>query len=181
MRRRAAGNTARARGEVRPLENLEGIMPPHPSWRSSPLLVAATFDENLCTDSVLPGSVAPGPVTPQSGFCGHFSPRSVFRSAGWGRSLPFPPRTSILTGLCFLADRLCPRIEGSISCIRPGISLAECPGVSRRRPFHTAFFSGAYGISEKTLFRALVHQGFARTQRRVPNCENSVRFAGALS
>jgi hypothetical protein len=34
-------------------------MPPVPLWRLAPFRVPASFDVNLCTDSVLPGTVAP--------------------------------------------------------------------------------------------------------------------------
>jgi len=48
-----------------------------PPWRFAPFGVPAAFDVNLCTDSVLPGSVAPGLGYAAPGFCGHFSPHSV--------------------------------------------------------------------------------------------------------
>jgi hypothetical protein len=40
-------------------------MPPVPPWRLAPFGAPAAFDVNLCTDSVLPGSFVPGPVTPR--------------------------------------------------------------------------------------------------------------------
>jgi hypothetical protein len=73
-------------------------MQPVPPWRFAPFRAPAEFDVNLCTDSVLPGCFAPGPVTPRLGFCGHFSPHSVNRNnwnTGWGRSLPLH-RSAIL-------------------------------------------------------------------------------------
>ena len=66
MRRAAlSGDKAEARSEVRPLNKFEGIMLPVPPWRFAPFRAPAAFDVNLCTDSVLPGSFVPGPVTPR--------------------------------------------------------------------------------------------------------------------
>jgi hypothetical protein len=60
MRRAAlSGFSARARIGVRPLNRFAGIMAPVPPWRFAPFRVPAAFDVNLCTDSVLPGTIAP--------------------------------------------------------------------------------------------------------------------------
>jgi hypothetical protein len=51
-------------------------MLPVPLWRLAPFWAPAAFDVNLCTDSVLPESVAPGPVTPCLGFVATSLPHS---------------------------------------------------------------------------------------------------------
>ncbi len=97
-------------------------MRPVPLWRFAPFRAPAAIDVNLCTDSVLPRSVAPGLGYAALGFCGHFSPAfpGDFNpwSAEWGRSLP--KRCAILNPdrPDNLARRLCPHIEGFISCMR---------------------------------------------------------------
>jgi hypothetical protein len=52
-------------------------MLPVPPWRFAPFRAPAAFDVNLCTDSVLPRSVAPGPVTPRLGFVATSLPHSL--------------------------------------------------------------------------------------------------------
>lgn len=101
MRRTApTGTTARARSEVRPLNKFERIMLPVPPWRLAPFGAPAAFDVNLCTDSVLPGSLAPGPVTLRLGFVATSLRHSMKLEYWMG---PFPalttPRNSILTDL----------------------------------------------------------------------------------
>jgi len=59
-----------------------------PPWRCTPFGDPAAFDENLCTDSVLPGSFAPGPVTPRLGFVATSLRIPYNWKTGWGRSLP---------------------------------------------------------------------------------------------
>jgi hypothetical protein len=60
MRRPAlSGSSASAWSGVRPLGRSAGIMAPVPLWRFAPFRAPAAFDVNLCTDSVLPGTIAP--------------------------------------------------------------------------------------------------------------------------
>lgn len=144
---------ARAWGRVRPLNRFEGIMLQVPTWRCAPFEAPAAFDENLCTDSVLPGSFAPGPVTPRLGFVATSLRYSLVLENWMG---PFPAlttlRNSILTGL---SGRLCPRFEGSNSCVmRPGKPLAESPGYYRRRPICSTFLRRhSWDLCKKIVFR----------------------------
>src|SRR5476651_626067 len=81
-------------------------MRPVPPWRFAPFRDPAASDVNLCTDSVLPGSIAPGPVTLRAGFVATSLQHSMninVWNTGWGRSLPYLQRnSSILTGLTCL-------------------------------------------------------------------------------
>jgi hypothetical protein len=74
-------------------------MLPVPPWHFMPFGAPTAFDVNLCTDSVLPRSIAPGPVTLRLGFVATSLPHSIkncyIRNAEWGRSLPLH-RSAIL-------------------------------------------------------------------------------------
>jgi hypothetical protein len=146
-------------------------MPSEPPWRIAPCRAPA-IDMNLCTDSVLPGSIRPVPVALRLGFVATSLPHSwnfSFRNVGWGRSLPLlhsaifnPDR------LDCLPSRLCPPIEGSISCKRPENSKAESPGDHRRRPIPSACLQRlSWDFAKKSSSASLAcRQGLARTQRR---------------
>ena len=131
-------------------------MPSDPPWRIAPFRAPA-IDVNLCTDSVLPGAIRPVPVALRLGFVATSLPHSwnfSFRNVGWGRSLP------MLHSAIFNPDRLdcppsrlCPPIEGSISCKRPGISPAESPGDHRRRPIPSACLRRLSWDFAKNFFR----------------------------
>jgi hypothetical protein len=65
-------------------------MLPVPVWRFAPFRVPAAFDVNLCTDSVLPESVAPGRLRCVWVLWPLLSriPEMFSWNAEWGRSLP---------------------------------------------------------------------------------------------
>lgn len=155
MRRAAlSGTSASARNGVRPLDRSAGIMRPVPLWRFAPFRAPAAFDVNLCTDSVLPGTIAP-----------------VRLRCAWVlwpllSGIPLEIPDGAVPCPCFTASffnsdrpdclscRLCPPIEGFISCRRPGNSPAESPGYYRRRPIASAFFRRSPGIFAKKLCSA---------------------------
>jgi hypothetical protein len=125
--------------------NFAGIKRPVPPWRFAPFGAPAAFDVNLCTDSVLPGVIAPVRLRCAWVLWPHLSGNPCNVQLLEFRMGPFPAlasqrHSSILTGLFCLTCRLCPPPEGVISCRRPGKSPAESPGDHRRRPIPSAFF-----------------------------------------
>jgi hypothetical protein len=128
-------------------------MPPVPPWRFAPFRAPAAIDMNLCTDSVLPGSIRPVPVALRLGFVATSLLHSwnlSFWNVGWGRSPP------LLRSAIFNPDRpdclprrLCPPIEGSISCKRLGIPPPKAPAITAEDPFHPPVCGGSPGILQK--------------------------------
>jgi hypothetical protein len=146
-----------------------------PPWRFAPFGVPAAFDVNLCTDSVLPGSVAPGPVTLRLGFVATSLriPWSLLVPEYWMG--PFPalttPRNSILTGPEMPFWPAVPSFEGSISCVcGPGNPWPKAPAITAEDPFAPPACGDAPGISAKRLCCASLAfvQGLARPHRRAP-------------
>jgi hypothetical protein len=118
-------------------------MRPVPLWRFAPFRAPAAIDVNLCTDSVLPRSVAPGLGYAASGFCGHFSPAfleiSIHGVPNGAVPCPYTAQFLILTGLITLlagyalTSRVSSRVCG-------GNSSAESLGDHRRRPIPSTLF-----------------------------------------
>ncbi len=104
-------------------------MRPVPLWRFAPFRAPAAFDMNLCTDSVLPRSIAPGPVTPRLGFVATSLLHSLEIQSLKCRMGPFPARTPrnslILTGLI-----TCSPATPS----HRGFHLVCAAGIPRRKP-----------------------------------------------
>ncbi len=127
-------------------------MLPVPLWRFAPFRARAAFDVNLCTDSVLPESVEPGPVTPRLGFVAT-SLRNSENSILECWMGPFPAlaplrNSSFLTGDC-LTCRLCPPIEGFISCKRLGNPRRKPRRITAEDPFPPPVSGGSPGILQK--------------------------------
>jgi hypothetical protein len=52
-----------------------------------------------------------------------------------------------------LASRLCPPIEGFISCKRPGIPPPKAPAITAEDPFHPPACAAFLGFLQKIVFR----------------------------
>ncbi len=178
MRRAAlSGFSARARSGVRPFNQSAGIMPPDPPWRFAPFGAPAAFDVNLCTDSVLPGIIAPVRLR-----CAwvlwplHSRIPATFQFLEY-RMGPFPAlatqrHSSILTGLITslagfaLLSRASSRV-GGLGNPRP-----KAPANHRRRPIASALFRrrswdfAKIVLREPRLFPRHVTKACARRLRR---------------
>jgi len=132
-------------------------MPPVPPWRFAPFRLPAAFDVNLCTDSVLPGSLAPGPVTPRLWVLWPLLssiPLQLFLECRMG---PFPalaPRrnSSILTGLIALLAGFALPSRAS-SRVSGGIPPPKAPASTAEDPFPPPSSGGSLGILQKIFFR----------------------------
>jgi len=131
-------------------------MPSDPPWRIAPFRAPA-FDMNLCTDSVLPGSIRPVPVALRLGFVATSLLHSwnfSFRNVGWGRSLPLlhsaifnPDRLDCLPSRLALPSRAPSRVSG----LR--IPQPKAPAITAEDPFHPPACGGSPGILQKIVFR----------------------------
>jgi hypothetical protein len=159
MRRAAlTGFSARARSEVRPLNRSAGIMPPVPPWRFAPFRAPAAFDVNLCTDSVLPGTIAPVRLRCAWVLWPLLSCIPCkFRLLEY-RMGPFPAlasqrHSSILTGLIAslagfaLPSRASSRVGGL------GTPWPKAPAITAEDPFPPPCSGGSPGILQKIVCR----------------------------
>jgi hypothetical protein len=171
MRRAAlTGYYARARSEVRPLNQPAGIMPPVPPWRFAPFRAPAAFDVNLCTDSVLPGMFVPVRLRCAWVLWPLLSCIPCrFKHLEY-RMGPFPAlasqrHSSILTGLFAslagfaLPSRASSRVGGL------GIPRPKAPAITAEDPLPPPCSGGAPGILQKkcapraSLVSKICHQG----------------------
>jgi len=129
-----------------------------PPWRVAPFWVPAAFDVNLCTDSVLPESIDPVRLRrawvlwpPHSRI-----PWNLHRLGMEVGPLPRPCTAAQFFNSdrpdC-LASRLCPPIEGFISCKRLGILPPKAPAFTAEDPFAPPDSGVPPGILQKIVFR----------------------------
>ena len=174
MRRAAlSGFIARARSGVRPFNQSAGIMPPVPPWRFAPFRAPAAFDVNLCTDSVLPGTIAPVRLR-----CAwvlwplHSGIPATFQFLEY-RMGPFPAlatqrHSSILTGLITslagfaLPSRASSRV-GGLGNPRP-----KAPAFTAEDPSPPPCSGGAPGILQKIVLRPNLRSGACGRSSRCP-------------
>jgi hypothetical protein len=181
MRRAAlSGFTARARNGVRPLTRSAGIMRPVALWRCAPFRAPAAFDVNLCTDSVLPGTIAPVRLR-----CAWVLwPLLSGIPFSWKlRMGPFPAlasqrHSSILTGLIAslagsaLPSRASSRV-GGLGTPRP-----KAPAITAEDPLPPPSSGGLLGFLRKNCAprASLVSRACARTPRGLRVSRASLRF-----
>jgi hypothetical protein len=156
-------------------------MPPVPPWRFAPFRARAAFDVNLCTDSVLPESIDPVRLR----YAWVLWP--LLSCIPWKACLlecrmgPFPAlapqrNSSIVTGL-LPSGRLCPPIEGSISCKRRGIRPPKASAIPPKTHSLRLLPAAFLGFSQRDCIpRASLYEAIARVLRRTPWLRRLLHF-----